>query len=458
MKKTFLRIAFILSICLVALFATSCSGIEGYSILLWSLPEHNLSDGEIVPVYFKSNISKVYVIGIPDSDIKLEIPLWQITEPETRRNAEKTALSYAEYQHQYAKVKIDGLVIRKEPVNTAKQVYRLRKDETIKVLYKGEGQLVMRGNTPLEGDWMRVLASDGTEGWCFTYNLTLYDEREGIHIEIVDTDGEKDEIIQAMSQEKWHPSYYRDMINAGRVNLLRIKKQYGFDPGIISGTISIANEDVQQSFPYTGITRKNDITYSFNDTPIVVNIHDDNFITVECLDKIGRRVAYDFVSFDDIIVPSDDPDLEAEPKKIDYITQVVASETARRAKKYREVLNVSENFISSSYGNLNLTYDNNFTWGSYQRLSDSNVIGLPTITDSVGRGTVTIKYFISNSLAADFDGVLSFRFDSSNEDLNLFYKIESNGIRFETVGNFDKESGYITQRSDNPVVMFFNKQ
>ena len=453
MKKNFTRIFFVFFISIFAFFASSCSGIEGYSVLLWSIPEHNLADGDIVPVYFKSNISKVYVIGVPNADTKIEIPLWQITEPTSKKKAKAHSEELTEYKYQYAKVKIDGLAIRAEPVNIADQVYRLRLDETIKILYKGEGQPVMRGATALEGDWMKVLTEDGTEGWCFTYNLNLYDEREGVHTEVVDTDGEKDTIVQAMAQEKWYPSDYRDMIDSGYINLGRMNTNYTFDPGLISGVITIKNEEVTQTFPYTGITRKSGISYSFNDTPLVVNIHADNFITVECLDEIGRRVAYDFASFDDLVVPNGDSS-----KKIDYISNVINNELSRRTTEYNKILSLSEDYISSSYGSLNLTHDNNFTWRSYQRLADSNVIGLPSVTEATGRGTVSLKLFVNDTLSADFDGVLSFRFVSSNEDLHLFYKIEDTGIRFETIGKYDKVTGVVSQRSDNPLVMFFNKQ
>ncbi len=459
MKRNFTRIFFVLFIAIFAVIASSCSGVEGYSVLLWSIPEHNLSDGDIVPVYFKSNISKVYVVGVPnaDDDTKLEIPLWQITEPESKKNAAKTALDFFEYKYQYAKVKIDGLAIREEPVNIAKQVYRLRENEIIKVLYKGEGQPVMRGNEPLEGDWMRVLTSDGVKGWCFTYNLSLYDEREGLQVEIVDTDGEKDSKVQEMAKEKWYPSHYRDMIASGRINLSRMHSNYTFDSGINSGVITISNEEINQTFPYNGITRKNDITYSFNDTPIVVNIHESDFITIECLDEIGRRVTYDFTCFEDIIVPSTSSET-AEPKKIDYISKIISDENVRRSEQYNKIVSLSENYFSSSYGSLNISYNNDFTWKGYQRLADSNTIGLPSVAEAVGRGSATLKYFLGNNLVNDFDGILSFRFISSNEDLNLFYKIEENGIRLETVGSFDKKIGLINQRSENPVVMFFNKQ
>ena len=52
----------------------------GYSVLLWNIPEKGLQDGDVVPVYIRSNISHVYVIGT--SEGKFEVPLWQLTEPE----------------------------------------------------------------------------------------------------------------------------------------------------------------------------------------------------------------------------------------------------------------------------------------------------------------------------------------------------------------------------------------
>ena len=76
--------------------------------MLWDIPQNNLQDGQIVKVYFKSNISHVYVIGLPGSKENLEVPLWQLTQPVSKKKAMKAAQKYAEFQHKYAKIKIDG--------------------------------------------------------------------------------------------------------------------------------------------------------------------------------------------------------------------------------------------------------------------------------------------------------------------------------------------------------------
>ena len=206
----------LLALCL-GCFISCGNRIKGYGVLLWNLPEHQMQDGDLVPVYIRSNISQVYVIGT--SQGKIEIPLWQITEPEMKFKAKKTAKKFGEYRHTYASVAMDGLPMRAEPVNTAKQVYRLKKAETIKILYKGKGQAVYAGKKPLEGDWLRVLTSDGTTGWCFSYNLRPFEtDINGIQIsgEVIEEENRIDTELTEMLKGIWYPDSYKKMIDTGR--------------------------------------------------------------------------------------------------------------------------------------------------------------------------------------------------------------------------------------------------
>ena len=133
MKKLFVPLLFLLT-----LFFTSCSDkIMGYSVVLWTLPEQQIKSGDIVPVYIKSNISHVYVIGNQQGE-KIEVALWQLTDPVKKGKIKNVAARYADNAATYASVKLDGLPCRAEPVNTAKQVYRLRKGEIIKIPQKDD--------------------------------------------------------------------------------------------------------------------------------------------------------------------------------------------------------------------------------------------------------------------------------------------------------------------------------
>ena len=83
MRKIIFSVLLAFSLALIS----SCSKIMGYSVLLWNIPEKGLQDGDVVPVYIRSNISHVYVIGT--SEGKFEVPLWQLTEPVSKSKVNK---------------------------------------------------------------------------------------------------------------------------------------------------------------------------------------------------------------------------------------------------------------------------------------------------------------------------------------------------------------------------------
>ena len=168
---------FLFAFSLFMLTFSSCSGVIGYGVLLWNVGEKEIPDGTVVPVYLKSNISKVYVIGLPETKEKIEVPLWKLSAPESKSKALKRAQKYSEYKGKYAFCILDGLPIRAEKMNTSKQVYRLRKNEVVRTLYKEKGVSPTNGGVPLSGEWLHVLTDNGTEGWCFSYNLRLLDRK-----------------------------------------------------------------------------------------------------------------------------------------------------------------------------------------------------------------------------------------------------------------------------------------
>ena len=82
------RVFFIVALAFVF---SSCSGVIGYSVVLWNIQSEDtaIADGTVVPVYVKSNINHEYIIGVPDSKQKLEVPLWMLSEPDSKKNAKK---------------------------------------------------------------------------------------------------------------------------------------------------------------------------------------------------------------------------------------------------------------------------------------------------------------------------------------------------------------------------------
>ena len=275
----------------------SCSRSLGYSVVLWSIPEAEISDGDIVHVLIKSNISQVYVIEKDKK--KKEVPFWALSEPTSKSKAKESLLNFTEYQHKYALVALDGLPMREKPVNTSKQVYRLRNQEKIRVLYKGEGQAVMSGKKPLPGDWLRVMTSDGTEGWCFSYNLRIYDETDGI--DSIKEVEKQDLVLKSLLEKRWWPESFKTMINNKKIDLNLLNPIYGFVTGSVTGQIRLELPGISVKYPYEGVTTKSSGSYFFDKTPISVTVRNENFIVLQYINEKGAPQAFNLITLDEDI-------------------------------------------------------------------------------------------------------------------------------------------------------------
>lgn len=425
---------------------TSCSGIIGYSVLLWNDNEHKLSDGTVVPVYLKSNISKVYVIGLPDSKDKIEVPIWQLSDPEKKSKAIKRAEKYSEYKNTYAKSAIDGLPIRMDKVNTSKQVYRLRKNETVKTLYKGKGVAPQNGGVPLEGEWLHVLTSNGTEGWCFSYNLRLFEMKADSVASQNSTvaeieEEEEDTLIDEILNTAWYPDFYSTMISRKQIDLEYFNTTYKFNTGYSSGTISIVLPEFEISFPYNGTTKTDDREYVFNDTSLELTVRNKKSIVVKYTDDRGMPRSFNFTSLGE-----------------KNIEQIIGDELERRQNEYKKISSSGPDFRSGNYGKISFNEGNRFSWSGFNRL-------VPAVipTGVKGNGEVELKYFIPAELKSSWDGVMTFHFDGTEAEVNFFYKREENGIRL-TAGHVTKRYEATSGRNistvnlpSNSIVMFFQK-
>lgn len=421
---------------------TSCSGVIGYGVLLWNDTENNIADGEILAVYLKSNITKQYVVSLPGSKDKIEIPLWKLTEPSSKRDAIKQAAKYKEYEHMYAKCVLDGLPIRAEAVNTAKQLYRLRKDEIVRVLYEGKGGVVTNGKENFEGKWFRVLASDGTPGWCFSYNLRLFemyaDGTFGEGAEIAEVQ-EIDTALESMLSKRWYPDYYSSMISSGNYNLDYMKASYGFDAGSATGIISLHMAGVDFECPYNGVTKISSQTYKFNDTKIQVTIRSSSSISLQFMNSEGNAFLYSLVTLDGA-----------------DINELVKAERQRRSDLYESIRVSGPVYTSSNYGVLSFKDDNAFEWTGNDRLVPSLI---PSYAEHTGM--VNFVYPLPKSYAANWDGVISLKFDGMERSINFLYKVEANGIRISTVNVTEKSNtvsqppSVSVQLPSNSTVIFF---
>ena len=423
----------------MAFVMTSCKDkVMGYSITLWNLPEQQIPAGEIVPVYIKSNISHVYVAGLSD-DEKFEVPLWQMTEPVKKKQALLNAEKYKEFSKTYATAKIDGLPIRAQTVNTAKQVYRLRKGEVLKVLFKGTGQAVMSGSKPLEGDWLRVLTEDGTQGWCFSYNLALYEtdilgNRVGGE-ELVEEETE-DALMSVVAQSVWYPDYFKSLIDSRNIDLNRLNASYRFVIDTENNKVNLNTSSIHESWDYTGYTKSGDKEYTLKGVPVVIFYKSSGFIVLRYTGSSGKPQDLNFVTISE------------------NISDLVAEERTRRSEAFDKIYHTGPYFESSNWGKLSFDENGSFRWTNTKQLLSQSLISPSARTG----GTVSAKYNISSSVKANYDGVLSFMFDGMDKEVNFLYKLEDSAIRLEDASSATFDGNMVKARGSGALILYFKAE
>ena len=336
----------------------------------------------------------------------------------------------------------------------------------------------MAGNTPLEGNWLRVLTEDGSSGWCFSYNLRLFDERNGEQAALQPAAEEKDELLEEVLKTEWVPDYYKSIIASGKIDTDRIKSEYGFDTGADSGFVSISLPELSAKEAYKGTAKTGENTYTFTGTSFAMTVLSSSSVIVQYTGQDGLPVSYNFISLDQsgavqfvslaqsvqgengFAGDSDEQKDEQkdEPKKEDCIAALIENENRRRTEQYRRLSSFGPVFVSSNYGTLQLNENGSFMWRNFKPAITSGILPQSLNRESALRGTVSIRYFISNALENQFDGVLTFAINGIEDEVNFLYKAEETGLRLEDMRGASVRNGVVQSRSGNPSVLFFAKQ
>lgn len=434
------RILFFLFI-LSSFFLISCKDkVIGYSVVLWNNPEQEIKSGDVLPVYIKSNISHVYIAGknlnLKENEQKIEIPLWQLTEPVKKSKLSAIKEKYQENARTYANVKTDGLPCRAEPVNTAKQVYRLRKGEIIKILYKGNGQSPMTGGKPLPGEWYKILTDNGTTGWCFSYNLDLFEtDDNGNRIggnDFVD-EVQEDEIYKLIVSNVWYPEEFRSLIDSEDIDLSKIHPSYRFTIDEENKKVSLNTQKIHESWIYEGYSKIDDREYELKNISIKIIYRKADYIVVRYTDETGKPQDLNFVTIKE------------------DLNEIISKEKQRRSE---ELMNLwyKGPYSSQSYGKLSFTEDNLFKWTGFKLLVPSVIPA-----GSKNNGSAQIKYSVSKTLKKDYDGIVTFTFEGSSQEISFLYKMDDGGLKLEDTIGASFKGNQITSRGVSPVIIFFKR-
>jgi hypothetical protein len=434
-------------VALLSALLGSCSRLLGWGVLLWSTEDPAIPSGTVLPVYIRSNIDQVWVVGLPDGrrnagreTDKFEIPLWQLELSGQKRAARARAAEFAEYAGLYAETLQDGLPIREDPDNGARRVYRLRMGQIIKILDKAEGSpAISATGDPLPGDWYRALTDDGSVGYCFSYRLRVFEHTGGplTLTPAAPSPPQEDPELEQLLSRSWHAEWYGSMVSGRRIDLEDLRKGWRFAPGADTGIAHLYLPTVDLSFSYTGIQNIGSRAWRFEGAPLQMRLQSDSVLTVQYTENGGALRSAIFVTL---------------PMELD---DIVSQETERRLALFRNLYDLGPSFQSANYGNLSFSENGRFTW-------TGNNILIPQIipASALGSGSVDMGLFLGRDLEERYTGAFTLRFDGisgTGAELRFMYTVDDQGIRIEYVPPDNLEGVTVPRRAATPTILYFFK-
>ena len=435
------KIFSILLILTVFLALSSCSKL-GWGVLLWTIEDPPVLSGTVLPVYVRSNIEQVWIVGVPDPNriigepVKVEVPLSWFEFAGSKRKAKKRAEEFSEYAAVYAENLQDGLPIRDGPDNNSRRVYRMRVGEIIKILSISDGNPpISTTGDPLPGDWYIVLTQDGVTGYCFSYRLKIFEHYEGpVQATVERREPVSDPDLDIVLSKTWSPENYLDMVNSKQINLEEFGKNYRFDPGQDTGIARIIMPDIEREFVYDGIYPDGERAWRFEGANLSMNLRRNNTLAVQFIESSGASRTLLFVA-----LSSDIDDL-------------ILQETTRRQGQFMTIYSQGPVFTSTNYGTITFTSTGNFTWTGFDLLVPELIS-----SETKGQGRVYMDLFLSPFMEERYNGAFTLRFTDIRQKNTLFfmYSLDNQGLRLEVVPDYCIEDAAVTRRSTSPMVLYF---
>ncbi|GHV78049.1 lipoprotein [Spirochaetia bacterium] len=427
---------------LLSTLLCSCSRLLGWGVLLWSIEDPAIPSGTVLPVYIRSNIAQVWVVGLPGRT-KIEIPLWQLELKGGKRAARQRAAEFAGYARLYAETLQDGLPIRFEPDNSARRVYRLRMGQIIKILEMVRGNpAISTTGEPLPGDWYRVLTEDGAIGYCFSYRLKLFEHTGGpLGLMAAATEAvQEDPDLDMVLARSWYPDWYGTMVVSRRIDLADLSKRWRFSPSPDTGIAHLYLPTADLTFSYTGIQRLGSRSWQFLGSPgttgsLRMQLPTDTTLVVQYTESGGFQRSATFISL---------------PRELD---DLIAQETERRETLFQNLYALGPDFQSTNYGNLRFAGDGRFIW-------TGNSILIPHIIPpaALSSGSIGMELFLSPDLEDRYTGAFTLRFDGVSSGaiaVHFIYTPDDQGLRIEYVPPENLDGTTVTRRAPAPTVIYF---
>jgi hypothetical protein len=317
-------------------------------------------------------------------------------------------------------------------------VYRLKTGEIIKVLARVDGNpAISTTGEPLPGDWYRVMAEDGTTGYCFSYRLRLF-EHSGGALTMVRTDQEEeaeDPELEGLLAKTWSPESYGTMINNRRIDLEELSRHWRFSPGRDTGVAHIFLPTLDQTFSYTGIRSAGGQAWRFEGTNLQMSLRSENTLSVQYSEPGGALQSLLFVAL---------------PAEVD---DLIMQETARREGLFSSLYAQGPGFVSNNYGTLSFSEGGDFVWTD-NRLLTPQVIPAAALNS----GSISMDLYLEREVQNLYEGAFSLHFDGVSRSagtVRFMYSLDAQGLRIEYVPDTSLDGNMVVRRASSPTVIYF---
>ncbi|MBU0937201.1 MAG: SH3 domain-containing protein [Spirochaetes bacterium] len=465
------------------MLSTSCSRLEGWGLVLWAPEASGIDQGAVLAVEFKSNISQTWIVQVPGSEERQEVELWRLSVYDNKRQAQEAAEAFAELAWIFAASRRDGLVLREKPEIAADQVYRLRLDEPIKLLRKVSGARVETGGQELEGAWYSALTSDGTSGYVYSNQLTLWDASREDRPALTSDKPAVDARMMDIFDVTWRPEYFSSMEASGKVDLSRYQTRFGIFTDPSRKQLRVELPWFSKAYNYNNIEQAADGSFILQPMGAVIYFSqrgDLVFTPPESDISAAVRRAFQAQtaplpatlatttadSNDAATTPAAGSTTaasggtsatEADPairftfrRQTSDPRSIIATEERRRLNVLANFVASGEYFESLYNGVLVITPTGRFTWMNYETLVPS------VIAEGMGdKGEVAMDLFIHPEMAGTWQGAFTLRFDTDRrKPVSFVYRSDQNSLTLVPVPAADIQQATVL-RADAEKAIFF---
>lgn len=425
---TFRHLSTVIVISVFFSVLASCGGgSQGYAVLLWPPEGSSLEYGNVVTITDSSDVEETYTVRPSEDAERVTVPQWRVEVFGSEERAREFAGEFEDYAETFATAERQALPVREDADRTSNIVYRLRRGEEAKVISRSDQPSDEAGFVDY---WYEVLTRDGSRGWAFGYYLS--------GIEGSGAGGEEDSpvddpILSRFLSTTWRPVYFSRMLDSGRIELERFRADYGLFPEPEENRIRLNLEDQSATFEYEGWSRGRSREFVARGAPFSVIVRSENVISIQyTTGGEGHNIAMQSIERN--------------------IEEVRREEQERREEQYASLRSRGNRLVSNAYGNILLRDDGAFRWSRYSRLVPS------VIPSSAGAsGHIRFDHFLSEGLAEDYEGALSFRFvGAENQPVVFLYQFVSGGLRLAHAPSDNIRDKVVLRESLSPVILFFS--